>query len=60
MDKFKCRLFDEPREFDDYLPTFEDVMKFCFLERRKVVEEMNNMKEPSFKGKTFFVEGCEL
>ena len=54
MDKFNCPLFGEPREFADYLPTFEDVMKFCLLERRKVMEETNNMKEPCFKGKIFF------
>ena len=50
MDPFNCAIFGEPSDFRDILPTYEDVMRYCLLQRRKIMEENVNMKEPSFKG----------
>lgn len=54
MDKFTCQIFGEPREFTDKLPTYEDVMKFCLLQRQKIMVKNEHSQEPAFKGTYFF------
>lgn len=49
MSTFVCPLFDEPKEFEDVLPTYADVIRFCLLRRKIIMEEKNSSQEPSFK-----------
>lgn len=43
-----CPLFGNPSEFTDVLPTFQDVIKFCCLQRLNIMRLKNTMKEPAF------------